>query len=1382
MNSRWLLVLLFVYLGAAQTDPAVLSAYQSFYNSTRGSHWLNHTGWDNDNNVCNFFGVTCSPAGVVAISLSGNNLTGFIDPTWFAAIANVSALDLSLNQLQGSLPTEINQLTSLKSLDISDNRFQSICNISSLRLSSLDVANNAFYNATFDSVAPLLPSSLFSLNISFCHLTGQMDALSSLKNLRKLDASNNYATAFFSDASSLSFLAFLNFSRNAAPGNLTALSFNIYLQVIDLGGNRIVGNLHYLERLVSIQFIRCSSNLIDGIIPNFVGNLQNLTVFDMASNQLSGPLPDNIAIHQKLQVLVLPFNLLGGPLPYYWNASSLLILSLGTCQFNGTIPPSMFQLKSMIVFVTGANRLTGELPSDLSSLSSLQEFYVSSNFHTGPLPQIWPPRTRIVEIDYNSFSGSIPDSMCNLFILSSIIATSNNLSSNLPQCMGRLQRLTSLKLGFNSFSGNVHSLANLSSLTTLTLTNNNFTGDLSTVFSLPSLQVVDLSSNGFSGVIPSTVEKLKGLTQLNLNDNKLTGRIPTAQLGSIPLQKLILSNNELTGYVPCFGSSLAYLDVSHNDLTSMDVRCYESNYQLTYLDISYNRISSTMPFGSATKKLQTLKISNNLIYGWLVTGANFRDYLLGLEYLDVSNNLLSGSVSFGLSQCKELTYVNLSRNSFSEGSLPEMWSSNLQQISVKGNRLDGTIPSNLCSLTSLNLLDLSDNSFTDQIPADIAYAFSLSYLDLSNNRLNGRITALSGLTNLNHIDLGSNQFEGQVPPLRSNPQMIDVSNNRLSGSITFINSLDALRVLDLHNNSFSGSVSLLSKNAKLISLDLSHNLFNGSLDVGLSSQIVHVNVSHNNMTGSISIGSTSLQTIDASYNSFTIVDSLDVYPTTTTCDLSTNNHIECPLPWSVLSRCNVPRCIVSNSTTATVVFHMEGQVSSFDRIKFLASIAAITNSSSNRFRIDDVKSGSVIAQVSISPPSSDAINEGSPMRVAQQLTTLSQTSRDVFSTEGIDLIDDITAPAPQSSNSDGKISSGAIIGIAVGCTVLLVLVIVISAIIIQQRNKTRLHRNSLIAIDLSQINLGAAKKSIVDHTELKDLNMIGSGAFGVVFKAKWRDISVAVKQIKAEYITEEQLKAFLSEVAILQGLRSHPNVVLFMGVTFPPQPLSMITEFCGGGSLFDYLRKNQVNWETKLKFIQGIAVGMLHLHMEKVIHRDLAVRNILLTEHLVPKVADFGMSREQQTEDAGTTQSLVGPLKWMSPEAIQKSEYSTKSDVFSFAVTVWEIITVQDPWPGMSGVDAAIAVTLGDRMPIPEGVEPGMADLIEQCWQAEPDRRPNFKNIAQMLSCNTEKEAASDEVQVFQRSTSDESDISQAAPEYEPLSQNTNYTTPLGQV
>jgi hypothetical protein len=203
-----------------------------------------------------------------------------------------------------------------------------------------------------------------------------------------------------------------------------------------------------------------------------------------------------------------------------------------------------------------------------------------------------------------------------------------------------------------------------------------------------------------------------------------------------------------------------------------------------------------------------------------------------------------------------------------------------------------------------------------------------------------------------------------------------------------------------------------------------------------------------------------------------------------------------------------------------------------------------------------------------------------------------------------------------------KVGLPVIIGATIGGAILLILIILAFVFLLLRLRRQRIlrKRNNFSMIDFSQVVLGDAKNSVIDFNEIQNLREIGSGAFGVVFKADWRGMNVAVKQIKSADVTVSILNEFMREIEFLKGLRSHPNVVLFLGITFP-DPLSLVTEFCDLGGLYQYLRKVSVSMEQKIKFIDGIAKGMLHLHKEKIIHRDLAARNVILSRYLEPKVS-----------------------------------------------------------------------------------------------------------------------------------------------------------------
>jgi len=196
-------------------------------------------------------------------------------------------------------------------------------------------------------------------------------------------------------------------------------------------------------------------------------------------------------------------------------------------------------------------------------------------------------------------------------------------------------------------------------------------------------------------------------------------------------------------------------------------------------------------------------------------------------------------------------------------------------------------------------------------------------------------------------------------------------------------------------------------------------------------------------------------------------------------------------------------------------------------------------------------------------------------------------------------------------------------------------------------------------------------------------------------------------------------------------------VVLFLGVTTPPQPLTIISEFCEGGSLYTLIHSDaKISEELEFKVLSQMAKGMLHLHSEGIVHRDLAARNILLTEHFDAKVTDFGMSRVKggNTQDSKTTND-VGPLKWMPPESIKDKIYSYKTDVWSYGVVMYELLVRQDPYGDLDAVTVGMRVVYeGLRLQCPQRAVLLWKDLMENCFKETPDERPTFKEIANIFS------------------------------------------------
>jgi serine/threonine protein kinase len=153
---------------------------------------------------------------------------------------------------------------------------------------------------------------------------------------------------------------------------------------------------------------------------------------------------------------------------------------------------------------------------------------------------------------------------------------------------------------------------------------------------------------------------------------------------------------------------------------------------------------------------------------------------------------------------------------------------------------------------------------------------------------------------------------------------------------------------------------------------------------------------------------------------------------------------------------------------------------------------------------------------------------------------------------------------------------------------------------------------------------------------------------------------------------------------------------------------------------------------------QGIAAGMYHIHCEKILHRDLAARNVLLRGDMEPKIADFGLSvqepalggRLEKTESG----YFRGPYKWMAPESLARNVFSIKSDVWSYGVTLWEILArSSDPFPQMDIYQAAELVKAGGHLDPPPNTPPKYAALMLQCFQLDPDARPDFAQINAVL-------------------------------------------------
>ncbi|XP_068733704.1 tyrosine kinase receptor Cad96Ca-like [Montipora capricornis] len=280
----------------------------------------------------------------------------------------------------------------------------------------------------------------------------------------------------------------------------------------------------------------------------------------------------------------------------------------------------------------------------------------------------------------------------------------------------------------------------------------------------------------------------------------------------------------------------------------------------------------------------------------------------------------------------------------------------------------------------------------------------------------------------------------------------------------------------------------------------------------------------------------------------------------------------------------------------------------------------------------------------------------------------------------------------------------------------------------------------------------------VTREDVKVEKIIGKGAFGQVAKGTAKNLpfhsdttTVAVKMLKAN-APESDKRDLKSELELMKTLKPHPHVIKLLGCVTETDPLLVLIEYVPYGDLLGYLRKSRglndtyykdpdIKPQTSLtsqqlmKFAWQIADGMSYLSLRKIIHRDLAARNVLVGETETCKVTDFGMARDVQQENIYERKTRGRlPVKWTAYESLLYGIYTTKSDVWSYGVVLYEIFTVGgSPYPRMDGKKIASLLQEGYKMPKPQHVDNDLYQIMMNCWQNEPEARPSFADLTQQL-------------------------------------------------
>ena len=243
---------------------------------------------------------------------------------------------------------------------------------------------------------------------------------------------------------------------------------------------------------------------------------------------------------------------------------------------------------------------------------------------------------------------------------------------------------------------------------------------------------------------------------------------------------------------------------------------------------------------------------------------------------------------------------------------------------------------------------------------------------------------------------------------------------------------------------------------------------------------------------------------------------------------------------------------------------------------------------------------------------------------------------------------------------------------------------------------------------------------------------IGKGAYGRVFKGvdlQNGDI-VAIKQVSLENIPSEELSTIMLEIDLLKMLR-HRNVVTYLGSFKTRNHLYIILEFVEGGALSTAIKPSKFGAlpeSLAAMYIAQVLEGLVYLHEQGVLHRDIKAANTLVTKEGTAKLADFGVATKL-TEGDKKVHSVVGSPYWMAPEVIEMSGWSSSSDIWSVGCTIIELLTSYPPYFDLQPMPALFRIVQDDLPKLPENCSPGCEDFLHQCFRKDATLRPDARTL-----------------------------------------------------
>jgi Leucine-rich repeat (LRR) protein len=581
-----IVILVFLFISqmspiAGEVPPDEIYALNAFFDATNGDHWL----WRNTITYgpkWNFTDINVNPCNTNGNFWQGIECSRPVSLCAGAQICHITSIYLERYRIQGTLPTELENLSELLLFDVESNEI----------------------NGTIPEI------------------------IGKLTNLEKLDLSkNNLSGGIPSTVGDLSLVTYLDFCYNTLTGPIPSEVGNMSsVQTLLIHTNLLTGTIpSTLGKLTSLLYLYLDANSLSGTIPSELGNMSSLEILYLYLNVLTGPIPSELGNISSLEYLYLDFNALTGTIPSaLGNLKSMLGLDFHTNSLSGSIPPELGNMNSLIYFYLHTNLLTGTIPSTLGKMTSILYLYLEGNSLSGTIPSELGNITSIQYIDLceNSLSGTIPNEIENLKSLVYLQLNTNNLVGTVPPNIGLMTDLQQLFLQQNHLTGSIFTLFENGKYKNMTIANidfsdNRFSGTIpDELFLLPYLETVALTKNCFTGTLPSSMCNAHKVSVFSMDglgaaeECKHTSSLPfmnvllgRAMYGSIPKCIMLLNN-------------ITVLSLSANGFTGSLPELREPS-SLVNLSLSHNYISGTIPSSISHHFFQSLDLSYNKIHGYV---------------------------------------------------------------------------------------------------------------------------------------------------------------------------------------------------------------------------------------------------------------------------------------------------------------------------------------------------------------------------------------------------------------------------------------------------------------------------------------------------------------------------------------------------------------------------------------------------------------------------------------------------------------------------------------------------------------------------------------------------------------------------------------------